>query len=107
MLHHTALFVCQILAKATEALAEGDVVNRRIRQHQNWALMPAGTVLSAVYPASYMRGARFNFGLYPGEMNFPRFSGWFGANSSQGKQRRLLGELHTRMLSSGHFSADR
>ena len=32
--------------------------------------------------------------------------GW-GRNSSQGKQRRLLGELHTRMSSSGHLSADR
>ena len=45
--------------------------------------------------------------LYPGEMNFPRFSGWFGANSSQGKQKRLLSELHTRMLSSSSFAADR
>ena len=52
----------QILAKAAEALAQGDVINRRIRQHQNWALMPFGAVLSAVYPASYMRGSRFNFG---------------------------------------------
>ncbi len=45
--------------------------------------------------------------LYPGEMNFPRFSGWFGANSSHGKQKRLLSELHTRMLSSSSFAADR
>lgn len=37
-------------------------MNRRIRQHQNWALMPFGVVLSAVYPASYMRGSRFLFG---------------------------------------------
>lgn len=40
-------------------------------------------------------------------MNFPRFSAWFGTNSSAGKQRRLLGEMHTRMLSSAHFVADR
>ena len=30
-----------------------------------------------------------------------------GSNSSQGKQRRLLGELHTRMLSSGNMHSDR
>ena len=36
-----------------------------------------------------------------------RFPAWLGQNSSQGKQRRLLGELHTRMSSSGHLSADR
>ena len=36
-----------------------------------------------------------------------RFSAWFGNNSTSGKQRRLLGELHTRMSACGHFSADR
>ena len=36
-----------------------------------------------------------------------RFTAWLGQNSSQGKQRRLLGELHTRMLSSGAVHADR
>ena len=36
-----------------------------------------------------------------------RFTAWLGQNSSQGKQRRLLGELHTRMTSSGHLSSDR
>ena len=30
-----------------------------------------------------------------------------GSNSSSGKQRRLLGELHTRMLSSGNMHSDR
>ncbi len=36
-----------------------------------------------------------------------RFTAWLGANSSYGKQRRLLGELHTRMLSSGSIATDR
>jgi Replication factor RFC1 C terminal domain len=36
-----------------------------------------------------------------------RFTAWLGANSSAGKQRRLLGELHTRMSASGHISTDR
>ena len=46
--------------------------------------------------------------MYPaGETNFPRFSAWFGANSSSGKQRRLLGELHTRLAASSNFVSDR
>lgn len=32
---------------------------------------------------------------------------WLGQNSSQGKQRRLLGELHTRMTASGNAAVDR
>ena len=36
-----------------------------------------------------------------------RFTAWLGQNSSFGKQKRLLGELHTRMSASGTCSADR
>jgi replication factor C subunit 1 len=63
--------------------------------------------MGTVYPATYMRGSRETFGLYPNEPNFPRFTLWLGQNSSSGKQRRLLGELHTRMLSSGGIECDR
>lgn len=45
-----------MIAKAADALSCGDVVNRRVRQYQNWSLMPFGAVISAVYPSSYMRG---------------------------------------------------
>lgn len=40
-------------------------------------------------------------------LHLRRFAAWLGNNSSQGKQRRLLGELHTRMLSSGNIETDR
>jgi replication factor C subunit 1 len=36
-----------------------------------------------------------------------RFTAWLGNNSSAGKQRRMLGEMHTRMMSSGHVASDR
>lgn len=36
-----------------------------------------------------------------------RFTAWLGNNSSTSKQRRLMGELHTRMTSSGHVASDR
>jgi replication factor C subunit 1 len=97
----------RVLAKCAEGVSAGDVASRRVRQAQAWALMPFAAALGAVYPAAYARGQRETFGLYPGEPNFPRFSAWLGQNSSSGKQRRLLGELHTRMLSSGALAADR
>lgn len=36
-----------------------------------------------------------------------RFTAWLGNNSSSTKQRRLLGELHTRMAASGALETDR
>lgn len=52
------------------------------------------------------RGHRDIFGLYPGESNFPRFTAWLGSNSSAGKQKRLAGELTTKLLAAG-ANADR
>jgi len=96
-----------VIAKAAEGFSAGDVANRSVRQYQNWALMPFAAAMGTVMPASYSRGQREIFGLFPTEMNFPRFTAWLGQNSSQGKQRRLLGELHTRMLSSGAIECNR
>lgn len=97
----------QVIAKAADAFSAGDIVTRRVRQYQNWSLMPFAGLIGTVYPATYSRGMRETFGLFPGEANFPRFTAWLGNNSSYGKQRRLLGELHTCMTSSGHLSTDR
>ena len=95
----------QVLAKAADAISCGDLVSRQIRQHQNWALAPFAAVMGTVFPATYARGGREVF--YAGEPNFPRFTAWLGSFSSSNKQRRLLGELHTRMLSSGALECDR
>lgn len=62
----------QILAKAADAFSVGDLVNRRVRQYGNWSLMPFAGVAGSVLPATYMRGMRETFALYPNEMNFPR-----------------------------------
>jgi len=97
----------KVLAKAAEGFSAGDVANRAVRQYQNWALMPFAAAMGTVNPAAFSRGPRETFGLYPNEPNFPRFTAWLGQNSSAGKQRRLLGELHTRMLSSGALECDR
>ena len=97
----------QVISKAAEGFSAGDVANRSVRQYQNWSLMPFAAAMGTVNPAAYMRGPREIFGLYPNEPNFPRFTAWLGQFSSGNKQRRLLGELHTRILSSGSTTADR
>ena len=43
----------------------------QVRQYQNWSLMPFAAVIGNVYPATYVRGNRFGFGLYPGERQIP------------------------------------
>ena len=62
----------QVIAKASDAFSAGDIVNKRVRQFQSWSLMPFAAVVGSVFPAAYMRGSRETFGLFPGEMNFPR-----------------------------------
>ena len=62
----------KILSKAADAFSLGDLVNRRVRQYGNWSLMPFAAVAGSVLPATYVRGMRETFGLYPNEMNFPR-----------------------------------
>ena len=63
----------QVIAKASDAFSAGDIVNKRVRQFQSWSLMPFAAVVGSVFPAAYMRGSRETFGLFPGEMNFPRY----------------------------------
>ena len=58
-----------LIAKAADAFSMGDLVNRAVRQHQSWSLMPFAATVSSVLPATYMRGGRESF---YGEMNFPR-----------------------------------
>ncbi|GIL93301.1 hypothetical protein Vretimale_15681 [Volvox reticuliferus] len=95
------------IAKASDSISFGDVVNNTLRRTQNWGLMPFAAVMSSLLPAAYMRGPREIFGLYPTEMNFPRFTAWLGNYSSGNKQRRLLGELSTTMAASGRISSSR
>lgn len=95
----------RIMAKAADAISAGDLATRVVRQQNNWTMAPFAAAMGTVYPATYMRGFREQFSAH--EPNFPRFTAWLGQNSSFGKQKRLLGELHTRMLSSGGIECDR
>jgi replication factor C subunit 1 len=95
----------RVIVKAAEGISMGDVANRAIHQYQQWHLMPLAMTLSTAYPSTYMRGSRETF--VSGELNFPRFPAWLGRTSSAGKQRRLMGELHARMVSSRKITCDR
>ena len=59
-----------LIAKAADAFSMGDLVNRAVRQHQSWSLMPFAATVGSVLPSTYMRGFRETF---YGEMNFPRY----------------------------------
>jgi replication factor C subunit 1 len=94
-----------VIAKAAEAISLGDLINTKIRRYQEWNLMPISAAVGNVYPCTYVRGTRETF--TPHEMNFTRFTSWMGQNSSQGKQKRYLLDLHSRMMASENFSAAR
>ena len=89
----------ELVAKAARNIAEGDVMNKSVRVKQNWGLMPYANIVSAVMPASALRGPREVFGAFPGERNFNRFPGWLGKNSTHGKNKRLLREIHAHATS--------
>ena len=69
----TPLLALQFIAKAADLSSDGDLVNRHVRQKQNWGLMPFAAIIGSVAPGVYMRGIREIFGLYPGAANFPRW----------------------------------
>ena len=96
----------ELMAKSATLISEGDMMNRSVRMKQNWGLMPYANMVSSVMPASTMRGNREVFGMHPGERNFNRFPGWLGKNSTHGKNRRLLQEVHSHATTSGEFKAD-
>ena len=94
----------QIVANAATCISHGDIMNRSVRMKQNWGLMPYANMVSSVMPASMVRGGRETFHEY--ERNFNRFPGWLGKNSSAGKMKRLLHEVHSHAMTSNAFKAD-
>ncbi|XP_074309592.1 replication factor C subunit 1 isoform X2 [Silene latifolia] len=86
------------LARAAESIADGDIINVQIRRYRQWQLSQSGSVCSCIIPAALMHGQRETF--TQGERNFNRFGGWLGKNSTMGKNRRILEDLHVHMLAS-------
>ncbi|KAI8335852.1 replication factor RFC1 C terminal domain-containing protein [Chlamydoabsidia padenii] len=87
----TACLEMDLLAKAANAIAEGDLVDRRIGSNQEYSLMPVHSIMSCVRPAYYMEG-------YFGS-NRPGFPLWLGQNSKSSKNKRLLANIQTKLRS--------
>eukprot|EP00897_Mesotaenium_endlicherianum_P009643 jgi/Mesen1/8707/ME000052S08136 len=86
------------MSRAADSISDGDRVNVQVRRYQQWQHLPFSTFMSCLLPGICVHGSRTV--LAPGEMNFNRFPGWLGKNSTTGKNRRLLDELHSHILAS-------
>ncbi|GAB1600582.1 replication factor C subunit 1-like [Argonauta hians] len=73
-----------LLARTAHSICDGDIVERRIREGQNWSLLPIEAIYASVLPGEYMRGS-VNY-----MVSFPS---WLGKYSSQNKNQRILQEL--------------
>ncbi|WJX43916.1 replication factor C subunit 1 [Trifolium repens] len=94
-----------LIARAAESIASGDIVNVQIRRYRQWQLSQTSSVASCILPASLLHGQRET--LEPGERNFNRFGGWLGKNSTTGKNMRLMDDLHVHILASRESSSGR
>ncbi|BHF80665.1 replication factor C subunit 1 [Sparganum proliferum] len=88
-----------LLAKASEDIATGDIVGRIIQSSSAWSLLPVQGVFACLLPGRLLRGP------LPGGPGGTSFPTWFGRNSTQGKNARLLSELSTHLRLSTHGGA--
>mmetsp|Transcript_45214 Transcript_45214/g.105447 ORF Transcript_45214/g.105447 Transcript_45214/m.105447 type:complete len:798 (-) Transcript_45214:101-2494(-) len=77
----------QRCAASADLMAVGDVIGGRIREHQEWSLLPDLGILSTVYPAFMTNGF----------VAFPSFPSFLGKYSTQSRMRRLVTELQTHL----------
>eukprot|EP00850_Spirogloea_muscicola_P007171 SM000035S13151 [mRNA] locus=s35:789176:794102:- [translate_table: standard] len=94
-----------MVSAAADSIAQGDCVERQVRRYQQWQLAQSSAFFASIIPAAKMHGARETF--FPGERNFNRFAGWFGKNSTFGKNVRLLEDVHIHMVASCHCEPPR
>lgn len=74
-------------AYSADLMTLGDMINARIRDAQDWSLLPDLGVMSAVFPAY----------LTNGFLAFPGFPAFLGKYSTQTRMRRLATELQTHL----------
>ncbi|KAI9495659.1 replication factor RFC1 C terminal domain-containing protein [Zychaea mexicana] len=79
----------RLMAKAAEAFADGDLVDRQIHGTlQQWSLMPVHSIFSCVRPTHYIAGR------IQGRPQFPQ---WLGQNSKANKHMKMLNDIRYRM----------
>ena len=76
----------QAIAVAAQSVADGDLIDARIRSSQQYGALPYHAVLSSIKPGHYAQ----TVGTMNARMDFPR---WMANNSSRNKNRRLRTEL--------------
>ena len=67
----------QLLSKASDSIATGDLIESTMRNDQSWSILPTLGLLSTVLPCDYLRGSM------QGMINFPAF---FGKLSTTGEK---------------------
>ena len=80
------------MSTASDSIADGDLIDKHIRSHQYYGLLPIHGCLSCIKPGKYVQkcGTRSSYG----STNFPQ---WLGKYSSRNKQYRLYKELSIHM----------
>ncbi|XP_013834052.1 replication factor C subunit 1 isoform X3 [Sus scrofa] len=77
-----------LLSRAADSICDGDLVDRQIRNKQNWSLLPTQAIYASVLPGELMRGYM---------TQFPSFPSWLGKHSSAGKHDRIVQDLALHM----------
>ncbi|KAB1282077.1 Replication factor C subunit 1 [Camelus dromedarius] len=77
-----------LLSRAADSICDGDLVDRQIRNKQNWSLLPTQAIYASVLPGELMRGYM---------TQFPTFPSWLGRHSSMGKHDRIVQDLALHM----------
>uniref|UniRef100_A0A914HD78 AAA+ ATPase domain-containing protein n=1 Tax=Globodera rostochiensis TaxID=31243 RepID=A0A914HD78_GLORO len=82
------------IGRAADAIAYGDVIDKQIRAHGNWNLLPEHAMFSSNVPSALMDG-HLN-----AQIQFPA---WFGKRSTAQKRQRLMRQLslHTHLKTTG------
>lgn len=75
------------MAVSADLILQGDVINRTLRQYQDWSLLPEVGHVGVVYPSFITNGFR----------NYPDFPQWLGKNSSSNKSKRVVKDIHEAM----------
>ncbi|VDK40937.1 unnamed protein product [Taenia asiatica] len=88
-----------LLARAAMDIAQGDIVSRVMQSASSWSLLPTQAVFASLRPGRLLRGSLPGG---PGGISSPA---WFGRNSTQTKNARLLAELSQHMRISTHGGA--
>lgn len=89
-IHKTDTNTLENLVKATNSIAEGEIMSKSIRTNQEWKLLDAFGFKSTIYPGELLCQG----------IGFAQFPEWFGKNSTTRKIYREVRELSMALMGS-------